>query len=468
MPDEDREKIMEKRASLRSWRERGGKMPRNAELIGAGLIAIIFIALIASSFLGTPQANNSTEQPKKTPVPTPATAPVKAPVSLSSPGSIPAPNIKINFPENTTYNTSTPPLDFLVAGSNLDKVLLSVDGGPQVAVPHDGTVARIDFAKLSPLFIDDFSGTIIGRWTENANWRMESGKYITAGGTMSFGDAGWDDYIVEAKTRIVSGKDVSIELRWDEKSNSYRVQTSDAYGNLYLHKMYNKGYITLYRTNLPNIDPANWHIWKIAANGSEIQAFIDDSRYIKFTDNDKPYLNGKPLMRVLNANVEYDFIQVYKPLLNGAHKLTIFANNTAGNSSSQVVYFEVNETRAEAKNIVGKIGVPVVTNGFEVTVKSATPSNQYTSVWLSVKNLGGEEKTLKLGPGNIVIDDKGQQYESIKVPKSAELTQTDLYPLAMKEGGVYFDKLIDGNRKLQKLVLYVNEEKLEFKLDMRN
>jgi hypothetical protein len=467
MSDEDREKLMEKRSSLRSWRERGGKMPRNVELIGAGLIAMIFLALIASSFLGTPQATNSSpDQPKKTPVPTPALAPVKASTSLT-PVSLPAPSIKINSPENITYNTSTPPLDFIVAGSNLDSVLLSVDGGPSVAVPNDGTVAKIDFAKGSPLFIDDFSGTTKGRWTESGNWRVEGGKYITAGGTSIFGDTGWDDYIVEAKTRIVSGNDVSIDLRWDGSNNHYRVQTSDAYGTLSFHKMDNKGYTTLLTTKLSGIEPANWHTWKIAANGGSFRASIDENPYIDYTDNNKSYLKGKLRLRAMSANVEYNSVQVYKPLLDGTHSLTIFANNTAGNSSSQTIYFTTNTTLIE-KNTVGKIGVPVVKGGFEITVKSATPSNQYTSVWLSVKNLENEEQTLKLGPGNIVIDDKGQQYESIKVPKSAELTQTDIYPLAMKEGGVYFDKLSDGNRKLQKLVLYVNGEKLEFKLDAHN
>ncbi len=464
MSDEDREKLMEKRSSLRSWRERGGKTPRNVELIGVGLIAIIFLALIASSFMGVPQTNNASEQPKKTPVPTPAPVSAKSPVSLS-PVSLPAPSIKINSPENITYNTSTPPLDFIVAGSNLDSVLLSVDGGPSVEVPHDGTIAKIDFAKGNPLFIDDFSGTTDSWWTESGNWRMEGGKYITTGGTSSFGDTGWDDYIIEAKTRIVSGKDVSIDLRWDGKSNNYRVQTPDAYNNLNLHKMNNKGYTTLNSANLPSIDSADWHIWKIAANGSEIEAFIDNNRYIKYTDSDKPYLNGKPLLRVVNANVEYDYVDVYKPLTNGNHNLTIFAKNIVGNSSNQTIYFTINITSEKVnENIVGKIGVPVVIDGFEVTVKSVTPSIQYTSVWLSVKNLEDTEKTLKLGPGNIIIDDMGQQYESVKVPKSAEIAQTDLYPQAMREGGVYFDKLKDGSRNLKKLVLYVDGEKIEFAL----
>ncbi|MCX9011805.1 MAG: hypothetical protein OIN66_11865 [Candidatus Methanoperedens sp.] len=455
---------MEKRSSMRSWRERGGKVLPRGELIGVSLIALIFIGLIASSFFGVPQDGNSTspEQLNKTAAPTPAKA--SNPVLQAS---IPAPSIRINSPENTTYNTSTPPLDFIVAGSGLDSVLLSVDDGPQIAVPHDGTVAKIDFARLNPLFIDDFSGSNEGLWTESGSWRIDGGKYITTGGVSSFGNSDWDNYIVEVKTRLISGNDISIDQKWNSLSNFYALKTGDAYDTFVLNKVDDIGFTNLFNTQLSNIDSAGWHNWRIIANGSKIQAFIDGTQYIDYTDNNNPYLKGNLRLRVTNSNAEYDYIHIYKPLLDGEHKLTIFANNTAGNSSSQIAYFTINTTLAKVdENIVGKIGVPFVKNGFEVTVKSATPWNQYTNVWLSIKNLGNEDKILKLGPGNIVIDSKGQQYESINIPKSKEITQTNLYPQAMVEGGIYFDKITDGSRSLKRLVLYVNGEKLEFALDV--
>lgn len=470
MPDEDREKIMEKRASLRSWRERGGKMPRNVEFIGAGLIAIIFLALIASSFLDVPQINNTTEQPKKTPVPTPAPVSAKSSTSLS-PVSIPAPSIKINSPENITYNTGTPPLDFIVAGSNLDSVLLSVDGGPQVAVPHDGTIARIDFAKGDPLFIEDFSGGA-QRWKNR--WKVVDGKYASGSGTTSTGGAEWNNYTFEAKIKLESGKDINVQLKSDDnEKNYYRLQTADAYGSITLYKIEKdetteKGYIVrkLTSSSLPKINPADWHTWKITSNGSDVGFFLDDVQHLKINDPN-PYLNGKISLATFDSLAYFDNIVIYKTLGSGPHSLTIFANNTNGNTSSQTVYFTVNSSLAKADEVVvGKIGVPVVKKGFEITVKSVISSNQYTSVWLSVKNLEDNVKTLKLGPGNIIIDDKGQQYESIKVPRSAELVQTDIYPLAMREGGVYFEKLGDNSRRLQRLVLYVNGEKLEFLLNV--
>ncbi len=386
MSDEDREKIMEKRASLRSWRERGGKMPRNVELIGAGLIAIIFLALIASSFMGVPQANNTTEQPKKTPVSTPAPVSAKSTVSLS-PVSLPAPSININSPENITYNTSTPPLDFIVAGSNLDSVLLSVDGGPQVAIPHDGTIAKIDFAKGNPLFIDDFSGTTKGRWIESGDWKVEGGRYITSGGTSSFGNTGWDDYIVEAKTRVISGNNAGIGIHDDRKNSYYLFQGLDQYKTFRIVKFISGGSEVIQSTDASSVDPSQWHTITIISDKKDIIASIGGRQYLKYTDINNPYLKGGVILRSVDTDIEYDNVLVYKPLSHGTHNLTIIANNTAGNASSQTIYFSINASIIESgKEQIGKIGAPIVSDGLEINIKSVVPATQYTSVhWSSFK-----------------------------------------------------------------------------------
>lgn len=455
MQDDERKEIMDRRSSLRGWRERGGKVPPQGELIGVAVIILLVIVIIGSSLWNNVEADTTTpvEKPKTTPAP-------QAP-PVSSPFLLPAPGITIYSPENITYNTSTPPLNFIVAGSSLGSVLVSVDDGPGITIPHDGTVAKIDFAKGNPLFIDDFSGQTKGRWKDSSKWRVEGGNYITEGGTSSFGDVEWDNYIIEAKMKINSGKDVSIDLRRDGGSNHYRVQTTDPYNNLYLHKMDDKGYTNLFGTKLSINDPSGWHVWKIAANGSRIQAYIDDDQYINYRDDDKPYLNGSILLRVISANVEYDYIHVYKPLTDGSHKLTIFSNNTAGNASSRTVFFT---TSSKTENSVSeKIGIPLVKDGFEITVKSVTPSIQFINVWLTVKNIGDEGKPFKIGSGTVIIDNMNQQHENIKVARSAEIAQTSLYPQAIREGAVFFERLKEGAVP-SKLILFVNGEKFEFML----
>lgn len=284
MNDED--EFMEKRSILRSWRERKGKPQRRSRIIVVTIAALVFLALVFGYInfesKSAQQANktlNSTPTPAKTPF-------------------IPAPSIKIDSPANTTYNTNMVPVSVAVAGSDLDKVLLRLDNGKNVTIPHDRYLAKL---------------------------------------------------------------------------NSER------------------------------------------------------------------------------------------NLSDGMHTLTVYASSKAGKSSSLSVYFEINTTPARTKTVFGKMGAPVVSSGLEVTVESVTPTSIYTSVWLSVKNTEREEKPFKIGSGTVVIDNKGQQYENIKVARSAEIAQTSLYPRAMREGAVFFERLKEG-RKPDRLVLYVNGNRLEFEL----
>lgn len=478
--EDERKKIMEKRSSLRSWRERTPRRPRQSELLGIALVAVIFLVIMISAFMESPQ--------EETPTPTTAPPTEKTPTSKTAPNataaSIPAPSIKLSSPEeNKTYNTSTPPLDFIVAGSQLDTVLLSVDGGENITIPHDGTLAQIDFARGDPLFIEDFSGGA-ERWSESGNWKVEDGKYVTTGGTSSFGDPTWNDYIIEAKTKIDSGKDISIDFRWDGESNHYRVQTYDAYNGLYLYKMDSKGHTNLLSVKLPNIDPADWHIWKIIANGSKLQAFIDGTQYIEYTDNDNPYLRGKARLRAINTATEYDYIHVYKPLLNGPHNLTLFANNTAGISSAFTIHFTTNEpleTQVD-ENKTGGIGDSIKKGGFEVILtkfnirrsittylNSAKKSGDSQSITqstltLQIKNMEEKEKSFKLEPSGVILDDLGNQYEMRThkyLSDEDQIEQGTIYPRVTREGVIYFDPITVRAKEVT-LILYINGIRYDF------
>lgn len=113
------------------------------------------------------------------------------------------------------------------------------------------------------------------------------------------------------------------------------------------------------------------------------------------------------------------------------------------------------------KIIAGKIGVPVVSNSLEITIKRASPSMLHTDIWASVKNLDDDERPFKIGPGTVVIDSAGQQYEIVKVARSSEISQSNLSAHAMREGAIFFERFPDG-RTFKKLILNVNNEKIEF------
>ena len=142
------------------------------------------------------------------------------------------------------------------------------------------------------------------------------------------------------------------------------------------------------------------------------------------------------------------------------------SSNVSKNTSSTVVNTP-KVTSAPKETIVGKMNVPIVSNGLEITVKNVNPTNFNTNIWISVRNVEDNEKQFKIGPGTVVTDNMGQQYENIKVPRSHEITQTNLSANAMKEGAVFFERLKEG-RILKKLILNVNNEKIEFILNSSN
>lgn len=118
-------------------------------------------------------------------------------------------------------------------------------------------------------------------------------------------------------------------------------------------------------------------------------------------------------------------------------------------------------TATPKKIITGSVGVPVVSNSLEITIKRANPSMLHTDIWASVKNLDDNEKQFKIGPGTVVIDNMGQQYENIKVARSSEISQANLSAHAMREGAIFFERFPDG-RTLKKLIININNEKIEF------
>lgn len=143
-------------------------------------------------------------------------------------------------------------------------------------------------------------------------------------------------------------------------------------------------------------------------------------------------------------------------------KTSTDVNKTSANIN-KTISSNITKTNTSQK-VIGKIGVPLINKGFEITVKSISPTEIRMTVWVIVKNKDNYEKPFKLGPGTTILDNAGQQYENIKVARSAEIAQTNLSAQAMREGAVFFERLKDG-RSPKKLTLNINNDKIEFILD---
>jgi hypothetical protein len=472
----DREKIMDKRSSLRSWRERAPRRPRQNELLGIALVGAIFIAIIASAFIGG--GEKATVGVEKTRIKEEVKEPGEKPKEKgeiqmqAKPVSIPAPTIRIDSPANITYNTSTPPLNFIVAGSGLDSVLLSVDGGPNIAIPHDGTLAKVDSGNLDLLFWDDFSGVTPFKLFGIS---VMDGRLTGSGRAELSGS--FSDFVLEAKARLIKGNYIAFDFRWRGK-DFYRVQTHDSFQNLYLYKFTKEGRYLLKKEPL-GVEPDAWHIWKIVAEENQVEIYIDGAKYLWFRDEDKPHLNGG-VRFLTGGNIgSLEDIRIYQPLPDGSHNLTISANNTAGNTSTIAVFFTVNTAKAEEK--IGGMGETISKAGFEVTLKdfeiykdvriylnaqkTVYEVKSQSVVTLQVKNVGEKEKPLKLDPSAVLLDDQGRQYGMrvyrFGISGGNQIEQTTIYPGVTREGVILFDPVSLSAKNLT-LYLYINNVKYEF------
>lgn len=453
----DRRKIMEKRSSLKSWRERGGKLPRSNMYIVIAGVFIVLIALLFYSFSINSAGYNSSlsRQQNKTP-----SLPENISKSTPRASNVQTPDIKLKSPKNLIYNTSTPPIDLVVSGINLSTILLSIDSGGNITIPHNEKTAIVEMPLFVQVLKDDFSNQ--QKWTNvDGKWSIENGRYTaTSPDNLSIALA---DMNISANKFAIEG---TINNQGTNSSGglifSYS-NSSDFYYAIALGGTkqwvigrYNGKFDHKTVVNDSNLQMnKDYRIELVFINGVAT-LFADGIETAKY--NFGTLQEGSPGLLAINSGTEFDDFSVFSPLSDGSHKLTIVAKETAGNTSSQTVNFNV------SLDVVGQLGIPVVKKGLEITVMSATPTMFFTSILVQVRNMENTEKIFKLAPNPILLANTGNQYDRITKARSNEIIQTNLYAMAKREGFVYFDNLKEGESP-EKLVLYINGDKLEFMLN---
>ena len=404
------------------------------------------------------------------------------------------PSIKLRSPQNSTYN-KTPNIDFIVAG-NLNTVLLFIDG-EKILVPHDSLIASVDEAIVYTEFDESFENTeSFKEWTRPASgYTAIIEKYNGDHSLRVFTynpSKGWSWirkeldvipgvwYTISAEMKshnmqdlhiAVDGYDKSkgwkrlVKLNHREDSTDWREYSASFFIPLSVEKL---------RVNLN----AGWSLDGI----NPAYAWFDDVKIY-------PY----PSVQVLNNRS----VLLIKELGEGYHNLTIFANNTAGESSKVSVGFtiskteKIEETQEEKvygmRDTIVKGGIAVTLEGYcpEYTVHSYSGSKiinlTYARVNLTIENRGDREISLSFTPYNPVLigysmyPGKGQIYEYTKVKIKREdgisiehpdqIEKDVIFPNTEKEGAIFFYPSISTDVNKLKLILYLNGEKFEFMWD---
>jgi hypothetical protein len=482
---EERDYLAEKRSAIRSSAAKASKY-RNKRTLLSGVITVLFlVGIVLASYDFSSEEAPTIATPAKAPAQekTPTPAPTTAPTITTA--SIPAPSIKIDSPKNATYKTSTPLLSFIVAGSNLDSVLLSVDGGENITVPHDGSLAVVKEAMAYEVLNESFEDK---SWLES--WSEPSPAYTASIDTQS--------YYGEHSLRV-STKRISKGWSW------IRREMSVIPGARYKIEAHIKGEnVVGLHIAVDAYDNSKGKWFRLTNLGAKKGTFdwIESSERIYVPESvDRIRINlnhGWSLDGVKPAISWFDGIQVspltmvqevggksvvlLESLQDGPHTLTIFANNSAGNSSSVTTFFTINTTTAKAgEEKIGGMGDTLTKGGFEVTLKNFeifkevkiylnTPKTVYevktqSVVTLQVKNIEEKEKPFKLDPSAVLLDDQGRQYGMrlyrFGVSGENQIEQTTIYPGVTREGVILFDPVSLSVKNLT-LYLYINNIKYEF------
>ena len=464
------------------------KLGEKSAFIGIILTVIFFTYLLFSGFSQNQNSNlNNTQIINEVEFNVSEEKPNKVCIQASA---ILPPSIKIRSPENTTYN-KTPDIDFVVAG-NLNSVILFIDG-EKIPVPHDSAIASVDesityrefnetfeepesFRKWSEpsrgytAVLEEFGGdnciriftynpskgwswikrefdVIPSVWyTVSAEMRVHNmqGLHIAVDG---YSDKGWKRLVT------LGGK----STKWEEYSASFYVP----------HE------VKKIRINLN----AGWSL----DGTNPAYAWIDDIR-----------IYPHPAIQLIN-NRSVLFI---KELEEGYHNLTIFANNTAGESNTVTVGFKISRQEegeiAEEKeeeiygmrDTITRGDIAVTLEGYspDYTVQSYSGSKiielKYTRVNLTIENRGEEEITLHFTPYEPVLigyrfyPGRGEIYDYMKLRIKREdgiviehpdqIEKDVIFPDTEKEGAIFFYPSIDSDISKLKLILYLNNEKFEF------
>lgn len=186
--------------------------------------------------------------------------------------------------------------------------------------------------------------------------------------------------------------------------------------------------------------------------------------------NQKIYIIGAVTLVVIFSSL---IIYQYLNKNNTISIPVISANSSTSSNNSSLIKVTPKITAPKitpvvtpeiTRNIIGKMGTPLVLNGFEINVTRADSSIMYTRVWIIAKNIGDVEKPFIIGPSTVLIDNIGLQYERVQVKRSAEIVQTNLAAKAMREGAIFFEPLKEG-RSPKKLILEINGKKAEIMLE---
>jgi len=284
----------------------------------------------------------------------------------------------------------------------------SLSRGKIALAAYRAKVAFDDVKVTSPyIFNDDFLQYVEGStaapiWDSQSGgeWQIENGCFTGKGSGMALaktGDESWDNYTFETKARVLTSDAPDyctawLYIRWQEGTGGYKLMIGKT------------GWIALYKPNdiyvmtadgrpataSTEIDPCEWHTWKISALDEKLSVYVDGKLIISGVD--ASLSRGKIALAAYRAKVAFDEVKVTSPYIFNDDFLQYVEGSTAApiwDSQSG------GEWKAENGLFIGKgTGVALAKTGdeswdnytFETKARVLTSdAPDYCTAWLFIR-----------------------------------------------------------------------------------
>jgi len=222
------------------------------------------------------------------------------------------------------YDTSTGPPDYNPDGTG-DPVSDYVIYRPWTEQPP--------FCQdFEGIFCDDFEDGVITEWqalTGACTWSEANGILTTSNtGTeqwciLTVGDQSWNNYVLEAKVRGISGVDKVLVFRVQDANNYYAVNLRSDYPSPGIDQLtFDKMVNGVYNADIVTADYASengvWYHLRVTCNAETFTVFVDDSQVLQHTDTDNIYYSGGIGLACWtglegNCDISFDNVAVTNP-----------------------------------------------------------------------------------------------------------------------------------------------------------